>query len=327
MKKVLLTTTALVMTAGVAAAEVSFSGTTQASISNTDSAGNVMNTHIDFNVAVSGASDNGITMSAGFGYDAGQQVDAADYELDGAETRNSLAAASTTDSTQVINPAWSTAAPSLTIGYAGYTITADGSGVADLYNGDVNSGELGISGAVGGVSFAMTSGVEKDDKNTSYSLGYTMGDLTASYVATNNSDGRGKNASKISVGYTMGDAKVTFASDDRDDTADAVQSVGITYKMDAVTVGYTAASTGASGSNINDDYDLSISYTAGALTASIATDEDSVSKISATYDLGGGVNAFFVNRSGETSCTVGVGTCTAASKNQDFQAIGINFTF
>ena len=323
------------MTAGVAAAEVSFSGTTQASISNTKSAGNVMNTHIDFNVAVSGASDNGITMSAGFGYDAGQQVDTADYELDGVEAADSAIAiekalnadgTANADAGKLVagsaenansNSAWSTAAPSLTIGYAGYTITADGSGVADLYNGDVNSGELGISGSVGGVSFAMTSGVEKDDKNNSYSLGYTMGDLTASYVATNNSDGRGKNASKISVGYTMGDAKVTLASDDRDDTADAVQSVGITYKMDAVTVGYTAASTGESGSNINDDYDMSISYTAGALTASIATDEDSVSKISASYDLGGGVNAFFVNRNGTDS----------ANANKDFQAVGINFAF
>ena len=321
------------MTAGVAAAEVSFSGTTQASISNTTSAGNVMNTHIDFNVAVSGASDNGITMSAGFGYDAGQQVDTADYELDANEAAATsevyyTAAEAAADSSVTAgavktamsannNPAWETAAPSLTTGYVGYTITADGSGVADLYNGDVNSGELGISGAVGGVSFAMTSGVEKDDKNNSYSRGYSMGDLTASYVATNNSDGRGKNASKISVGYTMGDAKVTLATDDRDDTADAVQSVGVTYKMDAVTVGYTAASTGASGSNINDDYDMSISYTAGALTASIATDEDSVSKISASYDLGGGVNAFFVNRSG----TDGLGA------KKDFQAVGINFTF
>ena len=337
MKKVLLTTTALVMTAGVAAAEVSFSGTTQASMSNTQSAGNVMNTHIDFNVAVSGASDNGITMSAGFGYDAGQQVDTGDFELDANEAADSaidlvtaaegtagtnggqaageLDSGSATNSNS--NSAWATAAPSLTLGYAGYTVTADGSGVADLYNGDINSGVLGVAGAVGGVSFAMTSGVTSSDKNTSYSLGYTMGDLTASYVATNNSDGRGENASKISVAYTMGDAKVTLGSDDRDDTAAAVQSVGITYKMDAVTLGYTAATTGASGSNINDDYDMSIAYTAGALTASIATDEDSVSKISATYDLGGGVNAFFVNRNG----TDGLGA------NKDFQAVGINFAF
>ena len=196
-------------------------------------------------------------------------------------------------------------------------MTADGSGVADLYNGDVNSGDLGISGSMGGVSFAATTGISKGDDNQSYSLGYTMGDLTLSYVGTNNSDGRGENASKMSVSYKMGDATITASNDDRDDTADAVQSIGVSYKMDAMTVSYTAASTGESGSNINDDYDVSVSYTAGALTASIATDEDSVSKLSASYDLGGGVNAFFVNRSGKDS----------ADAKKDFQAMGINFKF
>jgi hypothetical protein len=170
---------------------------------------------------------------------------------------------------------------------------------------------------MGGVSFAATTGVSKGDDNQSYSLGYTMGDLTLSYVSTNNSDGKAKNASKMSASYKMGDATITAASDDRHDTADAVQSIGVSYKMDAMTVAYTAASTGASGSNINDDYDVSVSYTAGALTASIATDEDSVSKLSASYDLGGGVNAFFVNCSG----TDGDGA------KKDFQAVGINFTF
>ena len=201
--------------------------------------------------------------------------------------------------------------------YAQINTHTDGSGVADLYNGDVNSGDLGISGSMGGVSFAATTGISKGDDNQSYSLGYTMGDLTLSYVGTNNSDGRGENASKMSVSYKMGDATITASNDDRDETADAVQSIGVSYKMDAMTVSYTAASTGASGSNINDDDDVSVSYTAGALTASIATDEDSVSKLSASYDLGGGVNAFFVNRSG----TDGAGA------KKDFQAVGINFKF
>ena len=113
-----------------------------------------------------------------------------------------------------------------------------------------------------------------------------MGDLTLSYAGTNNSDGRGKNASKMSVSYKMGDATITASNDDRDETADAVQSIDVSYKMDA-------------------------------MTASIATDEDSVSKLSASYDLGGGVNAFFVNRSGTDS----------ADAKKDFQAVGINFKF
>ena len=326
MKKVLLTTTALVMTAGVAAAEVSFSGTTQVSVSNTQSNGNDLNTHIDFNVAVSGASDNGITMSAGFGYDAGRQVDAGDFELDANEAAGSAIAVTETETssgndvnavTGDNNPAWSTAAPSLTIGYNGVTVTADGSGVADLYNGDVNSGDLGVAGSMGGISFGLTTALTKGDDNSSMSLGYSMGDVAVSYTSTNNSDGRGKDASKMSISYTMGDMKVTAASDDRDDTAEAVQSVGVTYKMDAMTIGYSAASTGVANSSIGDDWDVSVAYSAGALTASVATDEDSVSKISASYDLGGGVNAFFVNRSGTDG----------AGKNKDFNAVGINFAF
>jgi outer membrane protein OmpU len=327
MKKVLLTTTALVMTAGVAAAEVSFSGTTQVSVSNTTSLGNDLNTHIDFNVKVSGASDNGITMSAGFGYDAGRQVDAGDFELDGEEAAGSAIAVTETETadngadvntvTGDNNPAWSTAAPSLTIGYAGVTVTADGSGVADLYNGDVNSGDLGISGSMGGISFGLTTALSKGDEDSSMSLGYSMGDVAVSYVSTNNADGNeGRDGSKMSISYTMGDMKVTASSDDDGNTAEAVQKVGVSYKMDAMTIAYSAATTGVANSNIGDDWDVSVSYSAGALSASVATDEDSVSKISASYDLGGGVNAFFVNRSG-----------TAGTTNKDFNAVGINFAF
>ena len=87
MKKVLLTTTALVMTAGVAAAEVSFSGTSQVSVSATGNGDNELNSHIDFNVAVSGTYDNGMTMSTSFGYDAGRQADYNDdFATDPAET-------------------------------------------------------------------------------------------------------------------------------------------------------------------------------------------------------------------------------------------------
>ena len=310
MKKVLLTTTALVMTAGVAAAEVSFSGATQVAVSNTTSNGNVLSTHIDFNVGVSGGSDNGITMSAGFGYDAGRQVDAGDFALDPEEASGTVAAGA-------VNPAWSTAAPSLTIGYNGVTVTADGSGVADLYNGDHNSGDLGVSGSMGGISFGLTTALTKGDNDSSMSLGYSMGDVAVSYTSTNNSDGRGTDASKMSISYTMGDMTVTASSDDDGNTAEAVQKVGVSYKMDAMTIAYSAATTGASNSDIGDDWDVSVSYSAGALTASVATDEDSVSKISASYDLGGGVNAFFVNRSG----TDGAGA------NKDFNAVGINFAF
>jgi outer membrane protein OmpU len=322
MKKVLLTTTALVMTAGVAAAEVSISGTTQAAVSKTTDGDNVLSTHIDFNIAVSGASDNGITMSAGFGYDAGRQVDAADFELDAEEASasNGLDADATgTDADN--NPAWATAAPSLTIGYAGYTITADGSGVADYYNGDIDSGELGVAGSMGDVAFGVTTsiGAASGESVSSYSLSYTMGDITASVVGSDNADGAtGTDATKATITYKMGDTTFTLANDDKDGAASNVTSIGFSTKMDAITIGYTAKSVEAvANSSVGDDWDASISYSAGALTASYGTDEDSVSKISASYDLGGGANLFAVMRSGTNG----------ANEDQDFQAVGINFAF
>jgi len=348
------------MTAGVAAAEVSFSGTTQASVSSTDGGNNSLNTHIDFNVAVSAASDNGITVSAGFGYDAGRQVDAADFELDANEaadsninivpaygadgltpnanaghievTDDAVINGKAATGNQNSNSAWTTAAPSLTIGYAGYTITADGSGVADYYNGDINSGELGVAGSLGDVAFGVTTsiGAASGASKSSYSLSYTMGDITASVVGSDNADGaRGTDATKASISYAMGDTTFTATSDDKDGV-ETVTTLGVKSKLsDAVTVSYSAKNTETAGSSVGDDWDASITYTAGALTASFGTDEDSVTKMSMSYDLGGGANIFAVVRSGETGCTVGTaaGNCLASAKNQDFQAIGINFAF
>ena len=302
MKKVLLTTTALVMTAGVAAAEVSMSGTTQVSISATGNAENTLNTHMDFNVSVSGASDNGMTMSTGFGYDAGQQVDAGDFEVDAVEG------------------GWGTAAPNMTIGYAGYTFTVDGLGVADLYNGDATAGELGIAGAMGDLSFAATTNIQGASQS-SYKLGYAMGDL--SMTLTGSTDGKigagnaGNQATtKLALSYAMGDTTLTASSDDVDSNAEAITKIGVSTKMDAITLSYSAASTGAAGSSVGDDWDASVSYSAGALTASFAVDEDDVTKLSASYDLGGGANLFAVMKSG-----------AANDGTEDFQAVGINFAF
>ena len=96
MKKVLLTTTALVMTAGVAAAEISFSGKTQVNVTSTGTADNVLNTHVDLNAAISGSFDNGMTMSTSLGFDAGREADYNDdFALDAAESGWSTASPTT----------------------------------------------------------------------------------------------------------------------------------------------------------------------------------------------------------------------------------------
>jgi hypothetical protein len=299
MKKVLLTTTALVMTAGVAAAEVSFSGTAQVSVSATGNGDNVLNTHTDLNVAISGTYDNGMTMSTSAGFDAGQQADYNDdFATDAAET------------------GWSVAAPNMTIGYAGYTITADGEGLDDLYDGDFTTGNLGVAGSVGGIDFGLTTNIDGGDSASSYSFSYATGDITATLTGTNDADAASNDASKLVVAYAMGDTTITLTSDDKDSNADTVTKIGVSTKINDITFSYTAASNGTAGSDVGDDWDASVAYSAGALSASYSLDEDDIGKLVVDYDLGGGATAFASMKAG-----------AANDGSEDYSAVGINFAF
>jgi hypothetical protein len=241
-----------------------------------------------------------MTFSTSIGYDAGRQVDVGDMELDALEG------------------GMSAAEPSVGIAYNGFSITVDGAGVDDLYNDDVTSGDVAVSGSMGGLDIGLTTALTSGDSNSSLSLGYAMGDLSVSYASTNNSDAlAGADASLMSVSYKMGDTTLTASSDDDGVTADPVTKVGFSTKMNALTIGLSVASNGAAGSDIGDDWNASVAYSAGAMSASVATDEDSVTEIEASYDLGGGANVFFANRAG----TDGAGA------NKDFSAVGINFAF
>ena len=304
MKKVLLTTTALVMTAGVAAAEVSISGKTQINVTATGNGDNVLNTHLDMNMAVSGSYDNGMTMSTSVGIDLGREADYNDdFQLDAAEAGAQ------------------TSAPSMTIGYAGYTITADGEGLDNLYDDGNTSGNLGIAGSMGGIDFALTTNIDGGDSVNSYKLSYAMGDVTATVTGTNDHDNAtagvtSGDATKVVVAYAMGDTTLTYTSDDGDDTADAVTKIGVSTKIDSLTLTYVAASNGTAGSDIGDDWDATIAYSAGALGASYTLDEDDRGRLVVDYDLGGGASAFATMQAG-----------AANDGSGDFTAMGINFKF
>ena len=295
------------MTAGVAAAEVSFSGSAQTGITSVNGADNVLTSHIDFNVAVSTTTENGVSLSTSFGYDAGNMIDTGDMELDGEEAAASNVV---TDAANIANqtnnnPAWSTDAPEIAIGYNGFTITAQQDGVDNLFDDDAAE-DLGIAGSMGGISFAITS--DMDDNDSSYSASYAMGDLTVSVVGTN-AAAVGGSANKVSVGYTMGDLKLSASSQDEAGPAEDDQTVGFTYAMDNITVAYTTINPGDG--DMGDEWDASISYSAGALSAKYSTDEADVTKLTATYDLGG-ASLFFANQT---------------ATNDDFQSVGINFSF
>ena len=101
-------------------------------------------------------------------------------------------------------------------------------------------------------------------------MGYSVGDLTLGVTVKNNDDAFG-NATGFSASYKMVDLSLSAAmsNDAEDDT-----SISFTHTMGALTVAYTTIQPGKD-AKFGDEWDASIKYTAGAMSASFATDEAS----------------------------------------------------
>ena len=286
MKRILLTTTSLILAAGFAHAEVTFSGKGEVSYAQSGAAGEDMalRSGFDLDIAMTGASDNGITFSMGADIGAGNTIDRNDdFAIDGSAADALVAV------------------PTMTIGYAGLTITAEQDAIDDLYDDDQN-GDIGLSGAMGGLSFAVVADTTSDASSTSFSLSGASGDMTWGFVSTDTNDAPDSSAAqKVTLGYTVSDSLSASFKYDTKGTADAISTFGVTNVMGAITVGLSA--------DDNDDWDASVAYTAGALTASLATDEDSAWELVSEYNLGGGATAFLTTTESE------------------FTALGMSFAF
>lgn len=284
MKRILLTTTSLILAAGFAHADVTFSGKGEVSYAQSGAAGEDMalRSGFDLDIAMTGASDNGITFSMGADIGAGNTIDRNDdFAIDGA-AGDALVAV-----------------PTMTIGYAGLTITAEQDAIDDLYD-DGENGDIGLSGSMGGLSFAVVADTTSDASSTSFSLSGASGDMTWGFVSTDTAPD-GTAAQKVTLGYTVSDSLSASFKYDTKGSADAISTFGVTNVMGAITVGLSA--------DDNDDWDASVAYTAGALTASFATDEDSAWELVSEYSLGGGATAFLTTTESE------------------FTALGMSFAF
>ena len=309
MKKILLTTTALVMTAGVAAAEVSFSGTAGIAFVDDNGASQVTATmtaaeaaaaraardgmfvasYYDLDVAVSASADNGLTMSAGFDMGSGEKIDYDDddeLEVQG----------------QTVGDA------DVAVSYGGWTLTVDQNGIDNLFDDDQQE-DLSVAGSIGGMSVAVTADLE--NSTNSYKIGTSLGGAAITLTGTNNDDAGG-DATGISLSYPMGDLTLSASVSDEANDAEDDTTVGVTYKMDAITVSYTSIKPGAAGSQ-GDEWDLKLSYATGAMSASIAIDEADATTMIANYDLGG--------------ATAFAAMHDKPGTDSDLTAFGINFAF
>ena len=271
----------------------------------------------DMDVAVSGAADNGMTFAMGFDMGAGMIADQDDDRAMDAQ-------------------AGAIATSAMTIGYAGYTVEIGDDKIDDLYsddqNGDVSiagalgdltfkivtdmdadveavaataatytaadatDGAAGTGGYVNASFTAATAGTAATYNPTSYSLGYTMGNVAFAMAGTEHNTA-GAAAAKMSLTYTMSDAlSVKYGIDNAGSLKD-VSELSATAKIsDMLSITASIKDDKDHAGNTNEggkqSQNASIAYSAGSLKATVATDESSAWWVNAQYDLGGGAQAF-----------------------------------
>ena len=258
------------MAAGFAHADVTFSGKGEVGVFQDEnytspevgSPTMTVYSGYDLNVAVSGASDNGMTFSMGFDMGAGSLHDGGDKQMDAQSGDIDTSA--------------------LTIGYAGVTLVLGQDKSDDLYD-DSQNGDVKISGAFGDLNFAAVLDTDSDEDSNSFSLSGAAADMTWSLVSTD-SDDSDNAAAKVTVGYTVSDALSMSFKHDNKGAAASINTVGLTFAMGSLTLGLSA--------DDNNDNDISVGYAAGPVSVSYATDESDAWEFDTSYDLGGGASAF-----------------------------------
>ena len=296
MKKVLLSTTALVFAAGIASAEISMSGSATIKSSNFGTG----STAGAADQSISAQTDVTITLSGGndaISYSASLELDEDGGLSDGP-----------------LNVTMNGLSLDYDDGALGMVAT-DGDGEDDAY------GDYKIGYSMGGLSVSYTGDNESDDNIMS--LGYSMDGMSITITDTTETATSGdagttngaKDETKIAVSYAMGAYTINGSSTNNDE-----YDVSVAYDMGngtTVTVGtdennthfISATSTVAGGLSVtakqemndddtdgNNETELSVSYTEGAMSFSVAYDsgqknhygDEAETVISASYDLGGG---------------------------------------
>ena len=261
MKNILLATTALVMTAGFASAEVTFSGKAGAGISTTAAAAGVVYSGIDLNFSASTTTDSGMTISVGEDIGGGSLLD----------LRDDFAVESQSGTVGV---------PTVKIVAAGVTISMENDAIANLYDEDLDDGDIGVSGAFGDLTWAVTTETNSDGTTgaaattNTYAFGYTLGDITLSLAGTDNDQ------TAAYASYTMGTTTFTVSSDKSGTTT--VVKGAVALDLNGASLSYTGGD--------DDSWDVSVGYVVSGVDLLYETSEAKDWTATAVYALGGGAS-------------------------------------
>jgi hypothetical protein len=277
MKKILIATTILGMSAGFAAADVSFKGTgTVGFASNGTAAGGKVNptatiasnateiySSFKLSVTASGETDSGLTFGASSSITTGVTYVMADD--DGFE-----AGAKTLGT------------PTLFIAGEFGKIQFKSNGFKELQDDSNEKYDVDYAGTFGGLSVGVRSDLNTVVGNPTYfaatagkssiSLGYTVSEITLGAAYDEVGDKWG-----ISASRAFGPVTAKLSTDNA-----SVTALKVSYAADALSASLLVKSTNA--------WEVEAGYTANGLTIGAKTTDLSKWKVTAAYDLGGGLS-------------------------------------
>jgi len=312
MKNVLLATTAIALTAGYAAADVSYGASAKLAYGNfgTGTAATAAYAYAnEFDFTITGSGE-----AAGVAYSAGMTLDEGGADGQAAFTMSSNGFTYAYDAND-FGGLVSTGADGEDDDNGDWMLSYAGNGISASYEVDVdspgryelilgyaangmsvglqasdddgdNSADLAADAAVvagGGVTDAALT-ADKSAVNT-VSVGYTIGALALSYKA----DDQATQNYDASATYTIGATALTAATDENEQ-----HSIGISTTVGGV--GITARTEqDAKGTNAGAESEFGLSYTMGALSVSYARDtgqngkfgDEAETVTTITYDMGG----------------------------------------
>ena len=228
MKKILLTTTALVATAGFAMAEVSVSGSADMGLKYSDSGANKTNVEsdVDVNFAASGETDGGIAWTASGGFS--NDTNAANSGVSTGSVDSGTVSISGDFGTVSVGDV-SSAISAVGIADVGY----DGIGIDNVAEGSraPSNSDVRWSYAMDGISLVLTTNTSSDAGGVS--VGWTSGAM--SMVVAHNSDGTtgGVTNNAASVSTSVGGMSVALmVADSSTSTIGSSQGMAVSMPMD-----------------------------------------------------------------------------------------------
>lgn len=265
MKKILLATTVLAMSAGFAAADVKVSGSASMGIANDGDAtvaggvdGYEVYNSVKIKFGASVVTDAGVefgmstSVSGGHSYSFGDGATAFDDE------------------------SGEVGAPTLTAKGAFGTLTFANDGVDMLYD-DGFAGDVGFAYTAGDLSFNVVSDIDANNTDAEWSanVSYTMSGVSLSMTAD------AMDSYNVSASYTSGGITGTIETDS-DAGADAVNTLTVAYAANGMSVEVSGDTT--------DYTSIAFGYSANNLSVDVSTDSDSEWEATTSYDLGGGAS-------------------------------------